>query len=447
MAFYRSVKKFERFRNASTTSIPVADRLIDLAEYNTTKVRNFSIVAHIDHGKSTLADCLLEYTGTIDKRSDNAQVLDKLRVERERGITVKAQTATMFYKHKGENYLLNLIDTPGHVDFSYEVSRSLAACDGALLLVDANQGVQAQTVANFWLAFEQDLTIVGVVNKIDLPNSKPDVVEQQMNSLFDLETSSIRRVSAKLRLGIEELMNEVVEKIKSPQGDREKPLKALVFDSWYNTYKGCYALVLIKDGVMRKHQEILSMQTKKKYEIQDVGIMYPEPKSVDALYAGQVGYVLANIRNVRDVHVGDTFCLSEQSNVVVPLAGFKKMKPVVFAGVFPMETIDYESMKGAVDKLSLNDPSVHVEMETSPALGVGWRVGFLGVLHMEVFIQRLEQEYDANVILTSPSVSYLAKIVDNESIRKTRYDNKSELIINDPSKFPENLSDIEDFLG
>lgn len=430
--------------SSTAPTTPLIERPIDLKQFDVTKIRNFSIIAHIDHGKSTLADGLLEFSGTIEKRSDNAQVLDKLQVERERGITVKAQTATMFHKYKGETYLLNLIDTPGHVDFSYEVSRSLAACDGAILLVDANQGVQAQTVANFWLAFEHDLTILGVLNKIDMPNAKPDAAAGQMKTLFDFEPGSILRVSAKLRQGIDKVMDEIVEKMKPPTGDREKPLKAFMFDSWYSHYKGCYALVLIKDGVICKGKEILSLQTGKKYEVQEVGVMYPEPKPVEALYAGQVGYVLANIRNVRDARVGDTFCSIDQ--IVEPMPGFKKLKPVVFSGVFPMDHAEYDAVKSAIDKLSLNDPSVQVDVQNSPALGPGWRIGFLGVLHMEVFAQRLEQEYGADVILTAPNVSYVAQIVDDPNVRRL-YDNKSELIINDPGKFPETPGHVKMFLG
>lgn len=378
---------------------------IQLAQFTPDKIRNFSIVAHIDHGKSTLADRLLELTGTLSTRTGlNEQFLDKLQVEKERGITVKAQTASMFYQYKGETYLLNLIDTPGHVDFSYEVSRSLYACQGALLLVDAAQGVQAQTMANFYLAFEQDLTIIPLINKIDLPTANIPKVTGELNKLFDFNQEDIVLCSAKSGVGMTDILDAIVTRIPSPVSNRELPLKALLFDSWYDEYRGVVCLVAIKDGVLKKGDHIYLHQSNCKHEILELGLMYPEQLPMDSLYAGQVGYIITGMKTIKEARVGDT--ISHTKTTVTPFPGFKPSKPVVFAGIFPVESTEFPLLADAIEKLTLNDASVHVEKKTSAALGLGFRCGFLGLLHMDVFKQRLEQEYDLEIIATAPSVMY-----------------------------------------
>ncbi|EDO40767.1 predicted protein [Nematostella vectensis] len=380
------------------------EQTLDLSDYPLERVRNFSIVAHVDHGKSTLADRLLEVTGTISKSSDNKQVLDKLQVERERGITVKAQTASILYKHKGHTYLLNLIDTPGHVDFSYEVSRSLAACQGVVLLVDAAQGVQAQTVSNFFLAFNSELTIIPALNKIDLKTAKSDEVIHQMERLFDINQQDILKISAKEGIGVTELLDAVVEKLPSPKGDIKKPLSALLFDSWYDQYRGVICLVAVVDGSIKKGDQITSIHSEQSYEVSDVGILHPNEFSTGALYAGQVGFVVTGMRNRKDAQIGDTFCHTH--SLVDPLPGFKPTVPMVYAGVYPVDQSEYVFLRNALEKLTLNDASVTSHPDSCIALGQGWRLGFLGLLHMDVFKQRLEQEFDASVIITSPSVPY-----------------------------------------
>lgn len=388
---------------------------IDLLQFPPEKIRNFSIIAHIDHGKSTLADRLLEITGTISKDTKNEQFLDRLQVERERGITVKAQTASLFYDYKGETYLLNLVDTPGHVDFHYEVSRSLAACQGVVLLVDANQGVQAQTLANFFLAFEAQLAIVPILNKIDLPGAQPDVVANQMKNVFDMNPKDILRVSAKTGFGVEDVLRAVIEKIPPPKTDVNKPLKCLVFDSWYDKYRGAITNISVKDGVITKGDKIVSANTKKVFEVQDVGILYPDETSTGVLYAGQVGYLVANMKSITEVWVGDTLC--HEKFPVTPLPGFKQARAMVFAGIYPMNQSEYTALKVAINKLTLNDASVSVNNDHSAALGAGFRLGFLGLLHMDVFNQRLEQEYDASVIPTAPNVPYKVKIKGAKNIK------------------------------
>ena len=396
-----------------------------LTNFLPSHIRNFSIIAHIDHGKSTLSDRLLEETGTITQRQKKEQFLDKLQVERERGITVKAQTASMFYTHDNTDYLFNLIDTPGHVDFSYEVSRSLYACQGALLLVDAAQGVQAQTMANFYLAFEQDLTIVPVINKVDLPTADVERVIKQMNTLFDFAQEEIILASAKSGIGIQDILAAVATKIPAPSSVRELQLKALLFDSWFDEYRGVICLVALKNGILRKGDRITMSQANASYEILELGLMYPEPTACDALYAGQVGYVITGMKTVREARVGDT--IHHYRKEVKPFPGFKPAKPVVFAGIFPTSSEDFEPLREAIDKLTLNDASVTIEKTSSTALGLGFKCGFLGLLHMEVFKQRLEQEYGLLVIATAPSVLYKVtlkkdgKIIDVES----------------PSEFPE----------
>jgi len=397
---------------------------INLKDFPPEKIRNFSVIAHIDHGKSTLSDRLLETTGTISTRAKHEQFLDKLQVEKERGITVKAQTASMFYEHNGETYLLNLIDTPGHVDFSYEVSRSLYACQGALLLVDAAQGVQAQTMANFYLAFDQDLTMIPVINKVDMAAADPERVSEQMMKLFDFTKDEIILASAKSGIGIQEVLQAVVEKIPAPKGDAKEPLKALLFDSWFDEYRGVVCLIALHDGVIKKGDNITLAQSHRKYEVLELGLMYPDQKPMDALYPGQVGYLITGMKTVKEARVGDTIYHTKKP--VKPFAGFKPAKPMVFAGIYPTVSAEFELLQDAIEKLTLNDASVSVEKKSSDALGLGFRCGFLGLLHMDVFRQRLEQEYDLDVIATAPSVLY-----------KLKMNSGDEIDIERPSDFPE----------
>lgn len=396
----------------------------NLKDFPSDRIRNFSIIAHIDHGKSTLADRLLELTGTISSRQKVAQVLDKLQVERERGITVKAQTASLFYEYQGQIYLLNLIDTPGHVDFAYEVSRSLYACQGALLLVDAAQGVQAQTMANFYLAFEQELTIIPVINKIDMANADPERVSKEMEKAFDIVQEDILLVSAKMGIGIDKLFEAIILKIKPPAGSETGKFKGLLFDSWYDEYRGVICLIEVIDGSIKKGDIITAAHAGQSYEVLDIGLMYPEPYSTGALYTGQVGFLISGMKTVKEARVGDTFYHTKQP--VPALPGFKPAKSMVFAGIYPLDASDFDAVRDAIEKLTLNDPSVHVEKESSMALGLGFRCGFLGLLHMDVFKQRLEQEYNASIIVTSPTVLYRVKLTNGD-----------EMIVENPSKFPE----------
>ncbi|XP_067892183.1 translation factor Guf1, mitochondrial isoform X2 [Heterodontus francisci] len=406
----------------------------DLSKFPVENIRNFSIIAHVDHGKSTLADRLLEITGAIVKTERNKQVLDKLQVERERGITVKAQTATLFYSHAGRTYLLNLIDTPGHVDFSYEVSRSLSACQGVLLIVDANEGIQAQTVANFFLAFESQLTIIPVINKIDLKHAEPDRVAKQIEKVFDIPEEECIRISAKLGTNVDQVLETVVEKIPPPRANLLDPLRALVFDSTYDHYRGVIASIALFDGCVQKGDKIMSSYTKKVYEVNEVGILRPDQYPVEKLRAGQVGYLIAGMKEVKEAQIGDTFHLQKQP--VEALAGFKPAKPMVFAGMYPIDQSEYTNLRKAVEKLTLNDSSVTVHQDSSPALGAGWRLGFLGLLHMEVFNQRLEQEYNASVILTAPTVPYKAVLSSSKLIKEYR---EEEIMILNPCHFPDRL--------
>ena len=396
----------------------------NLKTFTPDKVRNFSVIAHIDHGKSTLSDRLLETTGTLSTRTKNDLFMDKLQVEKERGITVKAQTASMVYEYKGEWYLLNLIDTPGHVDFSYEVSRSLYACQGALLLVDACQGVQAQTMANFYLAFEQDLTILPVINKIDMANADVDKVARELSILFDYKKDELLLTSAKMGLGIKELLNAIVERIPAPKTNPHGPLKALLFDSWFDEYKGVICLVTLESGIMKKGDDVSLAQSNARYEVLDIGVMYPEPVPTDCLYAGQVGYAIMGMKTVREARIGDTIFSTREP--VAPFPGFRPAKPMVFAGIYPVDNTEFELLKDAIEKLTLNDASVGIEKKSSPALGLGFRCGFLGLLHADVFKQRLEQEYNMNVIITAPSVRY-----------KIKFTNGTTADIENPSDFPE----------
>lgn len=404
----------------------MSKKKLDLKSFPALLIRNFSIIAHIDHGKSTLADRLLEKTGTISTRSKNEQFLDKLQVERERGITVKAQTASSVYEHNGQEYLLNLIDTPGHIDFSYEVSRSLYACQGAILLVDAAQGIQAQTMANFYLAFEQDLKIIPAINKIDMMNADPERVSGEIIKAFDFSKDEILLVSAKTGQGLDEILEAIVERIPSPEGDPEGTLKVLLFDSWFDVYKGVICLIEVVSGTISKGDLITSAHTGVDYEVLELGLMYPDPEVHDKLYAGQVGYLVAGMKNVREAHIGDT--LHEKKKPVEPLPGFKAAQSMVFAGIYPVDSSDFDLVRDAIEKLTLNDPSIHVEKETSIALGFGFRCGFLGLLHMDVFKQRLEQEYGVNIIVTAPTVLYKVELTSGETID-----------LENPSKFPEQM--------
>lgn len=397
---------------------------INLKDFKQKNIRNFSIIAHIDHGKSTLADRMLEMAGTISSRSKNEQFLDKLQVEKERGITVKAQTASLFFEYKNETYLLNLIDTPGHVDFNYEVSRSLYACQGALLLVDAAQGIQAQTMANFYLAFEQDLEIIPIINKIDMMNAQPEMVEDELKVAFDIDKSEVLRISAKTGLGVKELFPEIINRISAPIGDPNKNLKCLLFDSWYDEYRGVICLIELIDGSISKGDKITSINSGYEYEVLEIGLMYPEPVQMNKLYTGQVGYLITGMKTVKEARVGDTFYHSKA--IVTALPGFKPAKSMVFAGIYPIDTSDYEDLRDAIEKLILNDPSVNIEKESSAALGLGFRCGFLGLLHMDVFKQRLEQEYNLLIIATAPTVLYKIKLT-----------NGNELSIDKPSDFPD----------
>jgi elongation factor 4 len=390
------------------------NKKIDLSSFDTSKIRNFSIIAHIDHGKSTLADRILELTHTISTRNKNEQFLDKLQVERERGITVKAQTVSIFHKKAGITYLLNLIDTPGHVDFSYEVSRSLAACQGALLIVDAAQGVQAQTMANFYLAFEQDLKMIPILNKIDLPNADPERISEQLVQCFEIDKAEILPISAKTGQGVLAVLDAIVDRIPAPTGSREQQTRAFLFDSWFDEYRGIICMIEIVDGELRKGDKVMSFYSGEEHEILDIGIMHPDPEPTDRLFAGQVGFMITGMRNVREAKIGDTLYLRGKKVAILP--GFREAKPMVFAGLFPVDNEEYESLRDAIEKLSLNDASISVEKESSAALGFGFRCGFLGLLHMDVFIQRLSNEYDVSIISTAPSVLFRVELTADKTL-------------------------------
>ncbi|XP_018342475.1 PREDICTED: translation factor GUF1 homolog, mitochondrial [Trachymyrmex septentrionalis] len=402
------------------------------AEYNVSveAIRNFSIVAHVDHGKSTLADRLLELTGAV-KANSGKQILDNLQVEKERGITVKAQTASLFYSYQGKKYLLNLIDTPGHVDFSAEVHRSLAPCQGVILLVDANDGVQAQTVANYYLAREKNLVIIPVINKVDLKNANPEKVKEQLQMLLDVDHIDVIKISAKLGTGINKVLDAVIERIPPPTVARDKPFRALIFDSWYDKHKGTISLIYVKDGALSVGKQISSAYMKKSYEVRNIFLLRPYTENVKTIFAGQVGAISCNMKS-KEAHIGDTLHLRHQS--VDSLERFNPPKPMVFAGVYPMDQSQFSSLQAAIDKLALNDSAVNATLESSVALGRGWRIGFLGLLHMEVFIQRLEQEYGAQPIITAPAVTYKAKIFGSKNITKYRGDT---VIFNNPIHFPD----------
>ncbi len=377
-------------------------------------IRNFSIIAHIDHGKSTLADCLLHHTGALSDREMKDQYLDSMEIERERGITIKAQTVTLKYKAQdGETYQLNLIDTPGHVDFSYEVSRSLAACEGALLVVDAAQGVEAQTLANVYLALDNDLEIIPVLNKIDLPSAEPEKVCQQIEDSIGLDTSEAIHASAKTKIGIDEILEAVVKKVPPPTGKQEALLRALIFDSWFDAYQGVVVLCRIMDGVLSKGDKIRFMASGGEYEVLKLGVFAPQPLNVKSLSAGEVGFIICGIKDIRDIAVGDTVT-SAKKPASEPLAGFEKVKPMVFSGLFPIDSVQYTDLGEALEKLSLNDSSLTYEIEKSAALGFGDRCGFLGLLHMEIVQERLEREFELDLISTAPSVVYRGMTTSGE---------------------------------
>ncbi len=388
-------------------------------------IRNFSIIAHIDHGKSTLADRIMEITGLISEREKKDQYLDKMDLERERGITIKAQSVRIPYKAPdGTEYILNLIDTPGHVDFSYEVSRSLAACDGALLVVDATQGVEAQTLANVYLALDHDLEIIPVLNKIDLPGSDPDRVAREIEEVIGLDCSDACLVSAKTGEGVPTLLQKLVKQIPPPEGKPDAPLKALIFDSWYDSYLGVVVLFRILEGTIRLNQPIMMYSTGKKYEVTRLGVFSPEAQDIKELGPGEVGFLCAGIKELKDARVGDTIT-SPDRPIDKPFPGFKKVKPMVFCGLYPVESAEYETLKNALEKLQLNDAALQFEPETSQALGFGFRCGFLGLLHMEIIQERLEREFGANLIATAPSVVYKIEQVDGQVLE-----------IDNPAKLP-----------
>ncbi|WP_066495299.1 translation elongation factor 4 [Abyssisolibacter fermentans] len=380
------------------------------------RIRNFSIVAHIDHGKSTLADRLIEETGLLTKREMTDQVLDNMDLEKERGITIKLQSIRLIYKAKdGEEYILNLIDTPGHVDFNYEVSRSLAACEGAVLVVDAAQGIEAQTLANVYLALDQDLEIVPVINKIDLPSARPDEIKKEIEDIIGLDASQAPLISAKEGINIKDVLENIVNLIPPPEGDKNASLKALIFDSYYDSYRGVIAYSRVVEGTVKKGTKIKMMATKTEFEVTEVGVCCPKMMPVDKLEAGDVGYIAASIKNVRDARVGDT--ITEANNPTdEPLPGYKKVTPMVFCGVYPAEGEDYNNVRDALEKLQVNDAALIFEPENSVALGFGFRCGFLGLLHLEIIQERLEREFDLNIITTAPSVLYNVMKTDGEML-------------------------------
>lgn len=381
------------------------------------KIRNFCIIAHIDHGKSTLADRLLEATGTVSEREMQAQLLDNMELERERGITIKLQTVRLNYTAKdGQEYVLNLIDTPGHVDFTYEVSRSLAACEGALLVVDAAQGIEAQTLANVYLAIEHDLEIIPVINKIDLPSADPEAVKEEIEEVIGLDAEDAILCSAKTGEGIQDILEAIVARIPAPEGDREAPVRALIFDSFYDAYRGAIAYVCVKEGTLHDHDRIFMMAGQKSFDVTELGVHVPGEKKVRALAAGEVGYVAASMKEVADTRVGDTITTTDRP-AESALPGYQKATPMVYCGLYPVDNEQYPELKDALIKLSLNDAALEYEPETSQALGFGFRCGFLGMLHMEIIQERLEREYNLDLITTAPSVIYHVYLTDGSMVQ------------------------------
>lgn len=380
-------------------------------------IRNFSIIAHIDHGKSTLADRMIEMTGVLSKREMESQVLDNMEIERERGITIKSQSVRMIYKAKdGKEYIFNLIDTPGHVDFNYEVSRSLAACEGAILVVDSSQGVEAQTLANVYLALDNNLEILPVINKVDLPNARPDEVKKEIEDIIGIPAEDAPCISAKTGLNVEEVLERIVTDIPAPSGDKNKPLKCLIFDSFYDNYKGAVSYVRVRDGRVKVGDEILLMSSNKTFIVTEVGFFEPgKYYPCKELVAGDVGYIAASIKSLSDIRVGDTITLKD-NKAEEPLPGYKKVNPMVYCGLYPVDGSDYENLKIALEKLQLNDAALQYEPETSNALGFGFRCGFLGLLHLEIIEERLDKEFDLSLITTSPSVIYKIHKTDGEII-------------------------------
>jgi GTP-binding protein LepA len=388
-------------------------------------IRNFSIIAHIDHGKTTLSDRLLQTTGAVEQREMHEQMLDDMDLERERGITIKARAVTLQYKSKnGQDYTFNLIDTPGHVDFSYEVSRSLAACEGAILVVDATQGVEAQTLANSYLAINNDLAIVPVINKVDLPSADPERVREQIENVIGLDAHDAVLASAKAGIGVDEILEQIVTHIPAPKGDPSAPTRALLFDSWYDSYRGVVCFVRIVDGELRSGMKVKFMSTGREYEIAEMGIFTPKPKVVESLGVGEVGFFFANIRDIVQAKIGDT--ITQVKQTPEPLPGFQEVKPMVFAGLFPIVTEEYENLRDAVAKLKLNDASFSYEPENSVALGFGFRCGFLGLLHMEIIQERLEREFNLELLTTAPGVRYRVTLTDGDVIE-----------IENPQKLPD----------
>ena len=396
-----------------------------MSKHTQDNIRNFCIIAHIDHGKSTLADRMIEMTGTVQQRDMQEQLLDTMELEKERGITIKSQSVRMNYTAKdGKQYVFNLIDTPGHVDFTYEVSRALAACEGALLVVDATQGIEAQTLANVYLALDNDLEIVPVINKVDLPSAQPEVVKHEIEQDIGLDTSMSPEISAKTGLNVDQVLEVITELIPPPEGDVDAPLKALIFDSYYDNYKGAISFVRIIDGECRPGMRIRMMGSKKEFDVTEVGVFAPQMRSREVLRAGEVGYIGASIKNVADTRVGDTITDAERPTDE-PLPGYKRATPMVFCGIYPADGADYPDLKDALEKLQLNDASISFEAETSAALGFGFRCGFLGLLHMEIVQERLEREFDLSIVTTAPSVIYHVTKTDG-----------TELIIDNPSNLP-----------
>lgn len=393
-------------------------------EFENSKIRNFCIIAHIDHGKSTLADRLIESTDTVSHRDMEEQLLDNMDIERERGITIKLQTCRMFYNFKGEEYMLNLIDTPGHVDFTYEVSRSLAACEGALLVVDATQGIEAQTLTNVYLALDHDLEILPVINKIDLQSANPDGCKAEIEDVIGLPADNAPLISAKEGIGIPELLERIVTDLPCPKGSRDEPFRALIFDSFYDNYKGAISMVRVGDGRIKAGDVIKMASSGKTFDVTEVGVFTPAATPVDELYAGMVGYIAASIKNVKDTAVGDTITLRDNPTKNI-YEGYKKITPMVFAGIYPADGSKYNDLKDALEKLQLNDASLMFEPEVSTALGFGYRCGFLGLLHMEIIEERLEREFDLDLVTTAPSVNYKVKLTNGE-----------ELTVSNPTHLP-----------